>query len=183
MFEFMPPFISVLAIRVGQNKQREFALMSMCPNIWQFQPYSSHPFSDEGWDLGRHRAPLAPTDFIPLLGLTPSSVTSESLILLFSVLQGKTMFSVACLSRIFSITNNTKRNGLKCCPPSLKCQGFGPAPCVSWKALWYKETLCLWGSQSRAGHWLHLANPMHTNALLARWAQKQSMTNGIQNNL
>lgn len=120
LFEFVSPFISVLVIRAGQNKQRQFALVSVCSNIRQFQPYFSHPFSDEGWDLRRHGAPTAPR-----LHSSPGHSLPPQLHSPVFRSSGKTMFSVTCLSRTFSITNTMNRNCLKCCPPSLKCQGFG----------------------------------------------------------
>lgn len=67
---------------------KEFALMWMCSTFWGFQPCFSHPFSDEGWDLGRDRALVAPADFTPLLGITPSSVTFSC----FQIFMGRPCF-------------------------------------------------------------------------------------------
>ena len=133
LFEFLSPFISVLVTRAGQNNQIELALTSVCSNICTFQPYFSHLFSNEGWNLGRHRALLAPSDFS---GTWRAFTTHLSYVFLFSDLQGKTMLSVTCLSRTFSITNTMNRNHPNCCPPSLPCQGFGSVTHVSWVARW-----------------------------------------------
>lgn len=121
LFEFVSPFISMLVTRAGQNNRIEFALMSVCSKICPFQSYFSHLFSNKGWNLRRHRAPLVPTDFTETWwGSTPTSV------LLFSDLQGKCMFSLTCMSRTLSITNAMKRSHPNCCQLSLTCQGFVP---------------------------------------------------------
>lgn len=93
LFEFVSPFIFVLATRAGQNNQIEFAQMSMCSKICPFQSYSSHLFSNEGWNLRRHGAPLAPTDFTE----TWWASTPTSALFCFQIFKEKVcFFLLAC---------------------------------------------------------------------------------------